>query len=260
MPEPRGRPSERPLRQNRLLRQMIKTNLLIALTCTGLFLPVFAGASNADFMPTADRTCKLHLANGRPYVLQYRTFRWKKNEATVYTSVSGYYALGSGEFLWWGMDYSEDAYFRYGKKLSTPSKPGCTDIAPEALLLRDGEWAYYLAVNSSLRVFHSNLRFLSIEKAWQYVAEHPEETSSWNGGKWVELIDLAKVLGPDFFHRPERLRYDARPYTFMPLLSVNKVDSTWELKIQGTDERAIVVLDSHFKPLKVLKTAGNSAQ
>jgi len=236
---------------------MTKTKLLAALACTGLLLPISASAAKADFIPDAEHTCKLHLANGRPYILQLRTLRWKRNEAAVYTTVSGYYAPGSGEFLWWGMDYSEDAYDRYGKEMSKSSKPECTDIQPKTLLLQDGEWAYYLTLDTSLRVFHSNLRFPSIERAWLYVAEHPGETSSWNGGKWVESIDLGKLLGPEFFHRRESLLYDARPYTFQPLMSVNKVESNWELQIQGTDQRALVILDSHFKAIKVLTTTGD---
>jgi hypothetical protein len=225
-------------------------NLFFVLACTGLLLPLSASASKADFVAGTQHTCKLHLAGGQFYLLQYRTFRWKKNQADVYTGAVAYYALGSGEFLWWGMNYTSDAYFRYGKNLSKPSKPGCIDAGPKTLRLQDGEWVYYLAINSGLRVFHSNLKFPSIEKAWQYVAQHPDETSSWIGGKWVESIDLDEVLGRDFFHRPERLRYDARPYFYQPLISVKKVGSTWELQIQGTDDRALIILDNNFRVMK----------
>jgi hypothetical protein len=182
--------------------------------------------------------------------MEFRTFRWKKDETELYTTVTAYYAPGSGEFLWWGSDYTPDQYLRYGKNLS---KPSCKDTSSKTLQLQDGEWVNFWTVNSGLWIFHSNLRFQSIERGWRYVAEHPNESSSSLHGKWVVSIKLDKLLGSDFFHRPERLRYDAGPYAFDPLIGVNKVDSTWELQIQGTDDRALVVLDKNFRVVKVAK-------
>ena len=69
-------------------------------------------------------------------------------------------------------------------------------------------------------------------------------------------IELDKVLGSNFFHRPERLLYDARPYMFRPLIGVKKVGSTWELQIRQTDDRALVVLDKNFRVLKVARPSG----
>ena len=233
---------------------MTKTRLSIALAYAGFLLPVSAIASQAEFVPGTKYTCNLHLASGRPYVLQSRTFRWKKSETELYTTALAYYGPGSGEFMWWGSDYTPDQYSRYGKNYS---KPGCTDARPKTLLLQDGEWADFWASNSRIQVVHSNLKFRSIEKGWEYVAEHPSGSSSMVEGKWVVLIDLDKVLGSDFFHRPESLRYDARPYMFQPLLGVKKVGSNWELQIQGTDDRALIVLDNNFKVVKVTKPVSN---
>jgi hypothetical protein len=233
---------------------MTNTRLPVAIVCAGLLLPVSAIASQADFVPGTKHTCYLHLATGKPYVLQTRTFHWKKNEIETYTTAVAFYAPGSGEFLWFGSDYTPDQYFRYGKTYSTP---GCTDAQANPLLLQDGEWANFWAINCSLWVFHSNLKFPSIGKGWWYVAEHPNESSSTPfGGKWVESIYLDKLLGSDFFHRPERLRYDARPYVFQPLIGVKKVGSNWELQIQGTDEKALVVLDKNFRVVKIAKPSG----
>lgn len=229
---------------------MKKIHLFVALAFTGLLLPVCASASKANFVRDTEHTCQLHLASGQLYTLQSRTFRWKKNATEVYTAAVSFYAPGSGEFLWWGMNYTPHGYLTFGRNYT---KPGCTDTRRETLLLQDGEWADFLALDSSLRVFHSNLKFPSIDRAWQYVAEHPDETSSWEGGKWVESIDLYKVLGPDFFHRPERLRDNAVQYVYDPLISVNRVGSTWQLQIQGTDDRAFVVLDKNFRVVKVAK-------
>jgi hypothetical protein len=235
-----------------ILLMMTKVKLLVAVTCW-LLPAVSAFASKAEFLGGAEQTCNLHLASGQPYVRQYRSFRWRRDEAEVYTGVVAYYAPGSGVFLWWGMDFTPDGYARYGKTLAGPSKSGCSDDSPKTLLLEDGEWAVFLAMNSRLRILHCNLKFPSLQKAWKYVAEHPEDSASWGGGKWIALVDLDKVLGPDFFHRPESLLYDARPYMFDPLLSAKKVGSTWELHIQGTDDRAVVVLDGEFQVAQVTR-------
>lgn len=233
---------------------MTKTRLSIALAYAVFLLPVSAIASQAEFVPDTKHTCNLHLASGRPYILQSRTFRWKKSVTELYATAIAYYAPGSGEFIWWESDYTPDQYSRWGKNYS---KPGCTDARPETLLWQDGEWADFWAFNTRIQVVHSKLKFQSIEKGWQYVAEHPSESSSMAEGKWVVWIDLGKVLGSDFFHRPESLRYDARPYTFQPLLGVKKVGSNWELQIQGTDARALIVLDNNFKVVRVTKPMSN---
>ena len=72
----------------------------------------------------------------------------------------------------------------------------------------------------------------------------------------MEFIYIDTELGRDFF-RPERLRFDARPYTYDSLTGVSKVGSNWQLEIKGADKpnRAIVLLDSNFKLLKVTKIA-----
>lgn len=235
---------------------MNRTRLSIPLACAGLLWTAYTVASHANFVPGTSHVCNLHLASGQPYVLQSRTFRWQKNEVETYTTAVAYYAPDSGEFLWFGSDYTPDQYLRYGKTYSTQ---GCTDTHTKILLLKDGEWANFWAINGSLWVFHSSLKFPSIDKGWQYVIEHPNESSSTEyGGKWVASIHLDKVLGPNFFHRPESLRYDARPYIFQPLTAVNKVGATWELQIQGTDERAIVVLDKDYRVVKIVKSSGTT--
>jgi len=110
-------------------------------------------------------------------------------------------------------------------------------------------------MNGEITIFHSKLLFHSLEEGWQYVTEHPEETSSWGEGKWVTTISVYKELGEGFF-RPERLWSDARAYFYNPLVSVKKVGSNWILEIKGADEpnKAEVVLDSSFKLVKVTKT------
>ena len=102
-------------------------------------------------------------------------------------------------------------------------------------MLEDGEWADFYAENGGIHVFHSNLKLPSLEKGWKYVAEHPEDTSSWWAGKWIQVVDLDKELGDDFF-RPERLRFAAQAYFYDSLAGVTKIDSTWQVEIKGADE------------------------
>jgi hypothetical protein len=105
-------------------------------------------------------------------------------------------------------------------------------------------------------VFHCKLKFPTRQKAWSHVAAHwrdgPDDAEP--SAKWVEEISLYKQLGENFF-RPKRLEFDARPYSYDPLVSAKKVDGQWKLEIRGADEpnRAIVLLDSDFKLLGVTK-------
>jgi len=193
----------------------------------------------------------LRLATGQEYNLQFRVFRWKKNNKEMYTSAIAYYAPVSGSFLWWGAASTTEQYFGFVAK---EGRWDCATKLTNFLLLQDGEWVAFSAITSGIRAYHSNLRFPSVDKGWEYVANHPDEMTSWSSGKWVEFISIHKELGPDFF-RPESLRFDARPYMYDSLTGVSKVGSSWRLEIKGADEpnRAIVLLDSDFKLLNVTK-------
>lgn len=209
----------------------------------------------ATFLRGTKHTCTAKLASGQPYEVQYRDYHWNRNGSDVYTGAVAYYLEGSGEFLWWGASFTRDGYFQYGRNAKTDLKPDCKAPRRDLLELRDGELADFFALNASIQVLHSNLRFSSIEKGWKYVAEHPGETSGSLGGKWFSSVSLYKELGDDFF-RPERLRFDARPYVYDSLAGVKKVGSVWQVEIKGADEpnRAVVVLDSNFKLVKVTRT------
>jgi len=216
-----------------------------------LVLPLHAGTKKVAFLGRPRQTCTSGLAGGQQYQIQRRAFRWTRDGSEVYTDAVAYYALGSGEFFWWGMGYTK---FGYERDVKNSAGLDCAAARHDFHELQDGEWADLWGDNGEIRVYHSRLRFPSIEKGWQYVAEHPDETSEWWGGKWVELVSIYKELGQDFF-RPERLRYDARAYFYDSLASVKKVGSTWLLEIKGADEpnRALVELDSNFKLIKVTK-------
>jgi hypothetical protein len=207
----------------------------------------------AKFLPHTNHTCTSRTANGQEYRIEYRAFRWRNQHKDVDTGAVAYYAPGSGEFLWWGgVGFTtKEAFLR---NEGTSSKTLCTAKRPDIAVLEDGEWADFYAENGGIHVFHSNLKFPSMEKGWEYVAEHPEDTSSWWGGKWIQVVDLDKELGDDFF-RPERLRFAAQVYFYDSLEGVTKVDSTWQVEIKGADEpnRALVVLDSNFRLLRVEK-------
>jgi hypothetical protein len=226
--------------------------LALPCECVSLF-GQSASAAKASFLKEREQTCMLRLATGQEYELQFRVFRWKKNNTELYTSAIAYYAPGSGAFLWWGAAFTTEQYFSYVAK---DGKWDCATKLTNFLLLQDGEWVAFSAISSGIRAYHSNLRFPSVDKSWEYVANHPDEMTSWSSGKWVEFISIGKELGPDFF-RPESLRFDARPYTYDSLTGVSKVGSSWRLEIKGADEpnRAIVFLNSNFKILNVTKIA-----
>jgi len=190
----------------------------------------------ATFLREKEQSCESHLATGEKYEFQFRTFRWMRNNTEMYTSAVAYYAPSSGEFLWVpvGGVMTKDQYFRFGNE----GKFTCA----------------VAAINSGIRVYHSDLRFQSISSGWDYVAEHPEEMSSFSDGRWVEFISINKELGSDFF-RPASLRFDARPFDYDPLAAVTKVGSHWQLEVKGADEpnKALVYLDGNFKLIKVVR-------
>ena len=226
---------------------------LIAL---GFFLllawPVHAGTPKAALLPDPKQTCKARLPSGQLYEVQRRAYHWKQNGSDVYTDATAYYAPGSGEFLWWGMGYTKEGYL---KDVKNGPRFDCTALNRITIELQDGELALFFAEDADIHVFHSRLKFSSIKKGWRYVAEHPDETSEWFGGKWQEWVRINKDLGDDFF-RPEKLRFDARAYNYNSLASVKKIGSTWQVEIKGADEpnRALAVLDSNFRLVKVTRT------
>ena len=217
-------------------------------------------AQKTTFLEEKEQSCESHLATGEKYEFQFRTFRWMRNNTEMYTSAVAYYAPSSGQFLWVpaGGVMSKEEYFRYGNK----GKFACAVAAKffHFLLLRDGQWIAFAAVNSGIRVYHSDLRFQSISSGWDYVAEHPEEMSSFSDGRWVESISIDEYLGRDFF-RPESLRFDARTFTYDPLVAVTKTGSSWQIEVKGADEpnRAVVYLDGNFKLIKVIKVFATTA-
>ena len=228
--------------------------VLFAAASLVLTFPLHA-QRQAEFLPHTKHTCTSRTANGQEYRIEYRAFHWRNQDKDVYTGAVAYYAPGTGEFLWWGgLGFTtKEAFLRnWGSSSGTTL---CKSKRPDIAVLQDGEWADFYGENGGIHVFHSKLKFPSMEKGWQYVAEHPEETSSWLGGKWLQVVVLDKELGDDFF-RPERLRYAAQGYFYDSLAGVTKVGSTWQVEIKGADEpnRALVVLDSDFKLLGVTKT------
>jgi hypothetical protein len=234
---------------------------LLALVSSGCVPPLGqpTPTRKATFLKEKEQSCESRLATGRKYEFQFRTFRWTRNNTEMYTSAVAYYAPSSGEFLWVpaGGVMTKEQYFSFGNE----GKFACSAAAKffHFLLLQDGQWVAFTAIDSGIRVYHSDLRFQSISSGWDYVAEHPEEMSSFSDGRWVEFISIYKELGRDFF-RPERLRFDARPFVYDPLSAVTKVGSHWQLEVKGADEpnRALVYLDGNFKLTKVVRLPATS--
>jgi len=216
-------------------------------------LPLRAANPTATLLPGTEETCNAQLASGAHYEVHRAILRWWSGGQELFIDAYAYYMPGSGEFLWRGEAISKHGYLR---DLKNRPKLSCT-TNPEGSIIRlqDGEWVQIWAGNGNIHVTHSTLRFPTIKKAWQYVSEHPEETTS-ESRRWSEHISVYKELGSDFF-RPERLRFEARMYLYNPLVSATKIGSTWRLVLKGADEpnRAEVILDSKFKLLKVTRTA-----
>lgn len=241
--------------------KLLGVSSVVLLAFVGGCVPLHAQTAptrRVMFLKHKEQTCESHLATGEKYEFQFRAFRWMKNGTEMYTSAVAYYAPSSGEFLWVAVGgvMTKDQYFRFG---ANEGKFRCDLKLFQFLLLQDGQWVAFAAINSGIRVYHSDLRFQSINSGWEYAAQHPEEWSSFSDGRWVEFISIGKELGADFF-RPERLRFDARPFTYQSLTGVTKAGPNWQLDVKGADEpnRAVVLLDSNFKLLRVTKMPDSS--
>jgi hypothetical protein len=217
--------------------------------------PLHAQTPNATLVQGTDQACRAKLADGTSYDFHRRILRgqWKGQE--VFADVRAYYRPGTGEFLFFSDLYSKAGFERDLK--DRPALPCGSGPDFHVTLLDSGEWADFWASNASPRitVFHSTLRFPSIAEAWRYASTHLDECQVGTASsKCQEEIPLYKELGGDFF-RPERLRFDARPYMYNPLVSAKKVGATWQVEIKGADEpnRALVTLDEHFKLLTVTR-------
>ena len=220
-------------------------------------LPVPAERPGAKFLDQKIEVCHARLSNGKAYDVSVRWLKAREHDKDLYLDLEAYYMPRSGEFLWRETGYSEQAYATIIREQPNRSKSLCDDSSRHIVLLQDSEWADFWALDDRVTVFHSNLRFPTIEKAWQYVSEHWEE-GRWDmfrSTRWCTWISLHEKLGEDFF-RPESLRSDARPFSYNSLLSARKVGSNWQLGIKGADEpnRALVVLDGNFKLLRVTRS------
>lgn len=227
-------------------------------------LPIHAQTLKPRFLPGTEQVCEARLADGTHYSIYGRILKTQWNGEDVYVDGRAYYMPGSGEFLWRGTTYSKHGYITDIKNRPNPSKQLCDDSLRHIVELRDGEWVDFYASNANITVFHSNLRFPSIDKAWQYVSAHWQDWKDEfflppSKAKWCNTFSVYKELGGDFF-RPESLRFDARPYFYNSLVSATKADSGWQLEIKGADEpnRAVILSDRNFILLKVTRTAGEN--
>jgi hypothetical protein len=233
----------------RLLRTLLGAVMLTA-------MPVSAQSLKVRYLHDADQMCKATLTDGTPYEMWKRVLVTERKGQPIYVRVYAYYKPSSGEFLPWNTGGMSEHEYASAPNKDHPLKPGasCELHFHHILLMEDGEWADFSAWNGTVRVFHSNLRFETREKAWSYVTKHWQDGSEENSAKLFAEILLYQQLGDDFF-RPKRLEFDARFYTYESLISVKKLDSNWELEIKGADEpnRATVLLDGNFKLLTATK-------
>ena len=196
------------------------------------------------------------MPDGTSYEAWDRVFLTSWMGQPLYVKVRAYYRPGSGEFLWRSAGLSKTGYAHALKENSGKERTSCEEPRSHILLLQDGEWADFWAQGGRITVFHSNLKLHTREKVWSYIAQHWQDGSDdpHPSAKCALNILLYDQLGSEFF-RPKSLEFDARPYTYDPLISAKKVGSNWEVGIKGADEpnRAIVLLDREFKVIKVTK-------
>jgi hypothetical protein len=236
----------------------IRWKLLAALML--MAMPLSAQMSKPKYLSDSDRKCKATLADGTAYEVWDRVLVTEWDGKPSYLPVRALYRPGSGELLWRCSVGFSDKEHASGM-MEKPQKGGaCLEDPPyHILLLQDGEWTDFWALNGGIGVVHSDLKFDTRRKAWSYVTEHWQdgEFSFVGNGlstKLVEQISLYQQLGPEFF-RPKRLEFAAQAFSYNSLDSVKKVGQNWELEIKGADEpnRATILLDSHFKLLAVTK-------
>ena len=240
---------------------MNHTKLLLPTVLILFAWPLHSQTPKPEFLPGTEQVCEARLANGRHYSIYGRVLKTQLSGEDVYVDGQAYYMPGSGEFLWRATTYTKHGYIANLKDRPRLFEQLCENSLRHIVELRDGEWVDFYASNGDITVFHSDLRFPSIDKAWRYVSEHWKDWKDecFQGAvaaKWCSTFSVYKELGGDFF-RPERLRFDARPYSYNPLGRAAKVNPNWELEIQGADppKRAIILLDRNFKLLKITRTA-----
>jgi hypothetical protein len=161
----------------------------------------------ATFKPTylsgSDHMCKATLTDGTEYEVWDRllvTERW--NGKPSYLPVRGLYRPGSGEFLW----RASAGFSDKGHAIKMMEKPQKGGVCPtdeqehHILLLQNGEWIDFEALNGNITVFHSNLKFQTREEVWSYVAEHWQDAdfflASGTSIKFVKVITSTNNLGP----------------------------------------------------------------
>jgi hypothetical protein len=190
-------------------------------------MPLHSESAKGTFVAGTDHTCAAQLPNGTNYEVHYRTLKARWKDRDVYVMVNAYYKPGSGEFLYYSSIRDKETYLRdFKQQVTAPCKPTEGLVA----LLENGEWAdfWVLTMGPRIEAYHSTLRFDSIGEAWRYVSTHFDECQLPSGRSWCYVeIPLYKEINSDFF-RPDRLRFDARGYSYDPLMSVKKVSSTWE--------------------------------
>ena len=161
-----------------------------------------------------------------------------------------------GEILWRSTGYSKKGYEDWSKENRNSAGIGGRETYRHILILQNGEWVDFWGQNGRIMVTHSSQKFGTREEAWAYIDEHWREGSFVSGGpaKRVLEINLFDALAREFF-RPKSLEFDARPFTYDPLISVKKVGLNWELLIKGADEpnRAAAILDKDFKLIKATR-------
>lgn len=214
-----------------------------------------AYAAGPTFLLGADRSCQGTLPNGLQYSAYGRILKTSYRGQTVYVDLRAYYKPGTGEFLWFGPAYTQQAYTTTVKDKPRTAEDLCQPKYPHILIFQEHEWVDFLVSEDKLQVLHCNLKFPTIALAWQYVTRYWDE-AAYSFQNWSTWIPLGKELSADFF-RPANLRNSTEPYTYNFLVNAQKVDDSWQVEIKSADgaSRALVTLTVNFKLVKVARMA-----
>jgi hypothetical protein len=234
----------------RLLAIATRASFLLVLF---LVTSVEGRAAGPGYLPGADISCQATLPDGTHYTAYGRILKTSYRGQTAYVDVRGYYKPGTGEFLWFGPAYAEKAYQTTVKDRPRVADDLCAPRYPNLLLFKDREWVLFLPSEDKLQVVHCNLRFPTVQLAWQYVARYWDE-ASYSFQHWSTWVPLSKDLGEDFF-RPGNMKNSSEPYNYNFIVGAKKTTDAWEVEIKSAEgsRRALVTLNVNFQFLKVTK-------
>jgi hypothetical protein len=135
----------------------IRWKLLAALTL--MAMPLSAQMSEPKYLSDLDHKCTSTLADGTAYEVWDRVLATEWDGKPSYLPVRALYRPGSGEFLWrCSLGFSDKEHASEMMEKPQKGRACLEDPQHHILLLQDGEWIDFWALNGGVGVVHSNLK------------------------------------------------------------------------------------------------------